>query len=165
MEAYERLFKAAKDLKALSRLTKGAIEKLIYPVGFYRNKAGVILELSRRILRDFNGRVPDTAEELLGFSGVGRKTANLVLGLGFKIPAICVDTHVHRISNRLGWVKTKNPLETEEALMSLFPRNLWIRINTVLVSFGQNLCVPVSPFCSSCKAYRFCGRYGVDKSR
>jgi len=104
------------------KLSKARIQRLIYPVGFYRNKAKVILELSRKIIQDYRGQVPRTLEELLTFKGVGRKTANLVLGLGFGIPAICVDTHVHRISNRLGWVKTKEPTQTEEALQKILPR-------------------------------------------
>jgi len=147
------------------KLSPKSIEKLIYPVGFYRNKARVILNLSGRIIRDFKGLVPSRREELLSFKGVGRKTANLVLGLGFNIPAICVDTHVHRISNRLGWVNTITPDDTETALSRIFPKNLWIELNTALVTFGQNLCVPISPFCSACNATKFCKKVGVEKSR
>jgi len=163
--AANKLFKVAAKAEDMVKLSAGRIEKLIYPVGFYRNKAKVILGLSGRIVKDFKRLVPKNKEELLGFKGVGRKTANLVLGLGFKIPAICVDTHVHRISNRLGWVKTKSPLETEKKLEFLFPKMMWIRINTVLVAFGQNLCVPVSPFCSRCKVSNNCKKAGVEKSR
>ena len=147
------------------RLTNSRIKKLIYPVGFYRRKAKVILDLSSRIIKDFGGQVPDRIDDLLSFNGVGRKTANLVLGLGFNIPAICVDTHVHRISNRLGWVKTKNPEDTEYRLMKIIPRNLWIELNTILVCFGQNLCFPISPLCSKCRVFKFCKRIGAKRAR
>jgi len=160
-----RLFRAADNPADMVKLPAGKIRKLIYPVGFYRNKSRVILELSRKLIRDYSGKVPDSLEELLGLKGVGRKTANLVLGLGFGIPAICVDTHVHRISNRLGWVNTGIPEETEFALRKIIPRKDWIELNTLLVAFGQNLCVPVSPFCSRCRVYKFCGRKGVIKFR
>ena len=161
VEASLRLFKAADTPRKMLRLPAPRIEKLIYPVGFYRNKAKVILGASRRITDEFRGRVPATLESLLSLKGVGRKTANLVLGLGFNIPAICVDTHVHRISNRLGWVKTKTPEETEKALEKVIPRSHWIDLNTILVTFGQNLCLPVSPFCSRCPVFKSCKRRGV----
>jgi endonuclease-3 len=164
-EASNRLFKVADTPRKIIRLSTGRIQKLIYPVGFYRNKAKAILGMSKKILDDFAGRVPDSMDDLLKLKGVGRKTANLVLGLGYNIPAICVDTHVHRISNRLGWVKTKDPQATEEALEKIIPRNYWIKLNTVLVGFGQNLCVPVSPFCSKCYVNRYCRKIGVNKSR
>ncbi|MBN2831309.1 MAG: endonuclease III [Candidatus Omnitrophica bacterium] len=163
--ASKRLFKVADSPRRMIKLTLRRLEKIIYPVGFYRNKAKVILGLSRSIIKDFKGLVPGKIEKLLGFRGVGRKTANLVLGLGFGIPAICVDTHVHRISNRLGWIKTKTPEDTEKELMNIFPRKLWIGLNTILVSFGQNLCLPVSPFCSICTVADFCNKAGVKKSR
>lgn len=165
IEASGRLFKLASSPAEMVKLSYSRIKGLIYPVGFYRNKARNILEISRRILEDFGGRVPDNPESLLGLRGVGRKTANLVLGLGFNIPAICVDTHVHRISNRLGWVRTVTPEATEEYLNKIIPKEYWIGLNTILVSFGQNICVPVSPFCSRCFVYKFCGRCGVEKSR
>jgi len=165
IEASNRLFKAADNPLPMSKLTNTRIQKLIYPVGFYRRKAKVIQDLSTRILRSFNGQVPNKIEDLLSFKGVGRKTANLVLGLGFNIPAICVDTHVHRISNRLGWVKTRGPEDTEYELMKIIPKRLWIDLNTILVSFGQNLCFPVSPFCSKCRVFKFCKRIGVKNRR
>ena len=161
VEASNRLFRVAKTPKKLAALSPLRIEKLIYPVGFYRTKARAILEASRRIIEEFNGKVPDNLEDLLGFKGVGRKTANLVLGLGFGMPAICVDTHVHRVSNRLGWVKTRNPEETEFALRKILPRDKWIGINTTLVTFGQNTCVPVSPLCSRCPVSGLCKKVGV----
>ena len=165
VEASKRLFAMADTPHKMLRLPAGKIQRLIYPVGFYRNKSRVILEISRRIISGYHGQVPDKLEELLKFKGVGPKTANLVLGLGFGIPAICVDTHVHRITNRLGWVKTKDPQGTEEALKKIVPRKLWIALNTDLVAFGQNICLPVSPFCSRCMVHRFCKRCGVTISR
>jgi len=164
-EASKRLFRVANSPRKMIRLPAARIQKLIYPVGFYRNKAKVILGISKKILDDFSARVPDNLVNLLKFKGVGRKTANLVLGLGYGIPAICVDTHVHRISNRLGWVKTKDPHATEEALEKIIPKNYWIRLNTFLVAFGQNLCVPISPFCSKCYVNRYCKKIGVNKFR
>jgi len=165
IQASQRLFKIADRPENMVKLTVARIQKLIYPVGFYRNKSRIISGLSRKLLKDYSGRVPDCLDALLGLKGVGRKTANLVLGLGFGVPAICVDTHVHRITNRLGWVKTGNPEETEFALQKIIPRGKWIELNTLLVTFGQNFCLPVSPFCSKCKVYVFCKRRGVIKSR
>jgi endonuclease-3 len=165
IEASLRLFKVADNPKDMVKLTPLRIQKLIYPVGFYRNKSRVIIGASKRILEDFSGRVPDELDELLKLKGVGRKTANLVLGLGYNKPAICVDTHVHRISNRLGWVKTEIPEETEEALRKIVPRPLWIDLNTTIVTFGQNLCFPVSPFCSRCSVFKYCKRTGVTRFR
>src|SRR4030042_2190898 len=153
VEASRRLFKVADNPYSMVKLSQSRIKKLIYPVGFYRNKSRTILGISAKIIKDSSGRVPHTLEGLLALNGVGRKTANLVLGLGFNIPAICVDTHVHRISNRLGWVKTKKPEETEEALKKIIPRWHWIDLNTRLATFGQNICLPVSPFCSKCHVY------------
>jgi len=165
IEASKRLFKVANNPKSMIKLSPKRLRGIIYPVGFYRGKAKVILGLSHKIINDFNGFVPRKIEELLSFRGVGRKTANLVLGLGFNIPSICVDTHVHRISNRLGWVKTTKPEETEKELGKILPKRLWIELNTILVTFGQNLCVPISPFCSICNVSHFCKKLGVDKSR
>lgn len=165
IEASKRLFKVADNPKAMVKLADRRIKKIIYPVGFYRNKSKVILGISRRILKDFSGRVPKRGEDLLSLKGVGRKTANLVLGLGFNIPAICVDTHVRRISNRLGWVKTKNPEQTEVTLMKIIPQKEWIDLNTTLVTFGQNICLPISPFCSKCYVSKLCNRIGVNRSR
>lgn len=165
VEASDRLFKVAATPRKMVKLSAERIQKLIYPVGFYRTKSKVIRDISNTILKKFSGRVPDTREALLSLKGVGRKTANLVLGLGFKIPAICVDTHVHRISNRLGWVRTRTPEETEFALEKIIPRKEWIDLNTTLVTFGQNMCVPVSPWCSKCKVINFCSRIAVEQSR
>jgi endonuclease-3 len=164
-QASQRLFKFADTPKKMVRLSAGHIQRLIYPVGFYRNKTKAILGISRKLIQDFKGRVPGNLEELLSLKGVGRKTANLVLGLGYKIPAICVDTHVHRISNRLGWVKTKEPHATEEALKKIIPKDYWIRLNTLLVAFGQNMCLPISPYCSRCYVNRYCEKIGVNRYR
>jgi len=165
IEASRRLFKAADTPDKIIRLPRQRIEKLIYPVGFYRNKTKVIRDISAGIVNDFSGHVPDDLDSLLKFKGVGRKTANLVLGLGYNIPAICVDTHVHRISNRLGWVRAKKPEQTENALKKIIPSDYWIKLNTILVAFGQNICLPVSPFCSKCAVYRHCKRIRVNKFR
>ena len=164
-EASARLFKIAKTPQTMVQLSALRIQKRIYPVGFYRTKARTIIEVSRKLIQEFRGSVPSNLEDLLSLKGVGRKTANLVLGLGYNIPAICVDTHVHRISNRLGWVKTKNPEESEYALQKIIPRKEWIDLNTTLVTFGQNLCEPISPFCSKCVVNRLCKKVGVTKSR
>jgi endonuclease-3 len=164
-QASARLFAVAATPKALGRLPERRIAKLIFPAGFYNTKARQIREIARRIAREHDGRVPADREALLDFPGVGRKTANLVLGLGFGIPAICVDTHVHRISNRLGLVRTKTPEETEHALEKVLPQGLWIEINDLLVTFGQNVCQPVSPWCSRCPLAVRCPRLGVGRHR
>lgn len=163
--ASRRLFRLASTPDQMIKLTTEEIEELIYPVGFYRNKASQILELSHRLINEFDSKVPDDLDALLSFRGVGRKTANLVLSVGFDKPAICVDIHVHRISNRLGFVKTKTPDETELQLMKKLPKSEWNRINDLLVAFGQTICKPVSPFCSQCKISHLCEKKGVAKSR
>ena len=151
--------------QTLLALPLKTIEGAIYPVGFYHTKARTVHHVCRELIRRFHGKVPDTLEELLTLKGVGRKTANLVVTLSFKKPGICVDTHVHRISNRLGYAKTKTPEETEMALRKVLPKRYWIEFNDLLVAFGQNLCVPVSPFCSRCKVFQYCPRIGVTKHR
>ena len=161
----ENFFKVAKDPNDVLRLKVSQIEKLIYPVGFYRNKARVLIGIARHLVNEYKGRVPSSEEALLRLKGVGRKTANLVLGLGFGIPAICVDTHVHRIINRLGWTETKDPFSTEMALKKLIPKNWMIKLNTILVAFGQNVCLPISPLCSKCQVKRYCEKVGVKRSR
>ena len=165
LEASRRLFRVADNPKSMLRLNPRKIQKLIYPVGFYRNKSRQILGISRALVEDYSARVPDSFGVLLGLKGLGRKTANLVLGLGFRIPSICVDTHVRRITNRLGWIKTPNPQATEFALQRILPKREWININTTLVTFCQNICLPVSPFCSRCRVFKFCKRTGVARSR
>ncbi len=163
--ASARLFEIASNARTLALLDLKKIEKAIFPVGFYHTKARVVRDVARRLEAEFNGQVPNTIDALLDFKGVGRKTAALVVSLGFDTPAICVDTHVHRISNRLGWIRTKTPHETEEALMKLVPRAHWIDVNEIMVGFGQRVCTPLSPRCSTCPVARSCARVGVGKSR
>jgi endonuclease III len=163
--AAARLFAAADTPATMRRLSARQIERLVYPVGFYRTKARVILGLCRDLLARFGGHVPDDIDALLTLKGVGRKTANLVVTMGFGKPGICVDTHVHRISNRLGYVRTRQPEETEMALRARLPRRFWIGYNDLLVSFGQNVCTPLSPRCSACPVSALCRRVGVTSSR
>jgi endonuclease-3 len=163
--ASTRLFDRAETPVAMQALTAEEIALLIYPAGFYRNKAQQIREISRVLVADYGGNVPDEIDELLLFKGVGRKTANLVLTLGFGKLGICVDTHVHRICNRWGYVTTKTPEQTEMCLRTILPKDYWIEINDLLVAFGQNLCSPVSPRCSVCRLNTRCLRIGVIISR
>lgn len=163
--ASARLFAIADTPESMSRIDLRTIRRAIFPAGFYKTKAVTIREISRRLAREYGGKVPDSVDELTRFKGVGRKTATLVVSLGYGKPAICVDTHVHRISNRLGLVETKNPTETEFALMDIVPQRYWIGYNELLVRFGQNTCKPVSPFCSECPVGRDCPRIGVEKNR
>ncbi len=164
-EASKRLFKRAGTPEEMLTLSEEEIAELIYPAGFYRNKAKIIREISKTIIEKYRGKVPNNLEELLKLKGVGRKTANLVLSKGYGIPAICVDTHVHRIVNRLGFVKTKSPEETEEELMKKLPKKYWTEINEILVAFGQTICKPVSPLCSKCPVEKFCEKVGVERHR
>ena len=163
--ASERLFALADSPAKMLRLTPKQIERAIFPVGFYRTKARVVLGVSRDLIERFGGEVPASIDALLTLKGVGRKTANLVVTRGFNKPGICVDTHVHRISNRLGYVRTGNPEKTEAALRAKLPRRYWIGYNDLLVSFGQNICLPVSPRCSECPVGGLCPRVGVKRSR
>ena len=163
--ATERLFLKAATPTEMIRRRPATIEKLIYPSGFYRVKAGQILEISRQLLDRYDGRVPDSIDELLTLPGVGRKTANLVVTLGFGKPGICVDVHVHRITNRLGWIATGSPDESEAALRELLPRRHWIPLNELMVRHGQAVCRPVSPFCNRCPVAEDCRRVGVDRCR
>jgi endonuclease-3 len=163
--ASERLFSLADTPEKMLGLTRSRIEEAIYPVGFYRTKASQIIEICRQLHEKYDGCVPESIEELLHFKGVGRKTANLVVTLGFGKPGICVDTHVHRICNRWGYVETATPEETEFRLREILPEKYWLRINDLLVTFGQNLCKPVSPFCSKCPIYGHCKRVNVVKNR
>ncbi len=163
--ASERLFRLADTPERLCKLPVARIQKAIYPVGFYRVKAERIKEIACQIARQYNGHVPDSIDELLKLKGVGRKTANLVVARGYNKPAICVDTHVHRITNRWGYVKTKTPEQTEFALREKLPVKYWKDINGLLVAFGQGICRPISPICSKCQIYRYCDRVGVKKQR
>jgi endonuclease-3 len=162
--ASERLFRVARTPKSMAKLTTAQIQKLIYPVSFYRNKAVHVKQTCEQILARYGGRVPDTMEELLTLPGVGRKTANLVLILAHRSDEnICVDTHVHRIANRLGWVQTRTPEQTEHALYRATRRRWWPIINLYLVTWGQNVCRPVYPLCPQCVLVDICPRVGVTR--
>ena len=163
--ASERLLSRAPNPEALSRLHQEKIASLIYPAGFYRTKAKNLKENARLLLSRFDSRVPSNLEDLLSLPGVGRKTANLVLNLGFNIDSICVDTHVHRIANRFGWIDTANPEKSEYALMEILPRKYWIALNELLVQFGQQHCTPLSPRCSTCPVHSYCVRRKVTRQR
>ncbi len=160
-----RLFDYARNPQDFLRLEPAVVERLIYPVGFYRQKTKQLFQLSQQLLQEYDGVVPHTKEQLMNLSGVGLKTANLVLSLGFGIPAICVDTHVHRIVNRLGLVLTATPEETENALKKVLPEQYWIECNTLLVQWGQNMCVARKPFCSLCPLLSLCKQKEVKKHR
>jgi endonuclease-3 len=165
LPASERLFALADKPETLLKLPLPVIEKAIYPVGFYKTKARTIHGICHDILEKFGGKVPDEIDVLMTMKGVGRKTANLVLTEGFGKPAMCVDTHVHRISNRLGYIKTKNPDQTEWELREKLPRKYWMEYNALLVTWGQNVCKPVSPLCSTCPVNDICRKEGVGISR
>lgn len=164
-EASQRLFALAATPVDMQKLSTAAIEQAIYPVGFYRTKAKQIQQICSQLLERYGGLVPDNIDALLMLPGVGRKTANLVVTVGYQKPGICVDIHVHRISNRWGYVETKNPDETEQALRNKLPRKYWIIFNDLLVPYGQHICQPISPLCSQCKLIDCCDRVGVTHSR
>ncbi len=163
--AAQRLFRIAPTVDALAKARVADVRKAIYPVGFYNTKAQQLVAMARRIVEEFGGKVPDDIDTLLTFKGIGRKTANLVVTAGYGKPGICVDTHVHRISNRWGYVRTKTPAETEKALRAKLPQRYWIEYNDLLVAFGQTRCKPLSPICSDCPVARWCPRVGVTRSR
>jgi endonuclease III len=163
--ATEKLFQLAKTPQELLQIPPAKIAKTIYPVGFYQVKARTIHHVSRELIDRFSAKVPDDLDDLLSIKGVGRKTANLVIALAYGKDAICVDVHVHRISNRLGYVKTKTPEKTEFALREKLPRSYWIIYNTLMVAFGRKTCKPVSPLCSRCPVLKYCDRVGVTISR
>ena len=155
-KASRELFKKAKNFYELKNMSVKELEKLIYPVGFYKTKAKNLKKLAEKIIVEFNGKIPKERSDLVSLSGVGRKTANLVLAVAFDRDVICVDTHVHRISNRLGLVRTKTTLETELALMKIIPKRYWKKINFLFVAYGQNLCKPINPNCKECKIRKYC---------
>lgn len=165
LAASDRLFAIATTPETILAVPLGQIEKSIYPVSFYRTKARTIHEICRQLLSRYAGEVPSDLEELLSLPGVGRKTANIVVTLGFQKPGIAVDTHVHRISNRLGYVRTRTPEKTEMALRRKLPPKYWMVFNDLLVTYGQNLCKPISPHCSLCKISTYCARVGVKTRR
>ncbi len=161
----ERLFSLADTPSTMLSLPLEEIERTIYPAGFYKTKAKTIHAISEILLSEYAGKVPSTSEELMKLPGVGIKTANLTLNLGFGIEAICVDCHVHKIANRMGWVSTKTPEETELALQSVMPRRFWIPLNELLVIYGQLICTSISPWCSKCPQENSCPKAGVERSR
>lgn len=163
--ASERLFALAPDVTSMSSLTVKEIEKAIYPVGFYRVKAERIKEICSDLIVNYKSKVPADIDNLLTLKGVGRKTANLVVTLGYRKPGICVDTHVHRITNRWGYIETETPEKTEFALRKILPGQYWLEINGLLVAFGQGICRPLSPLCTKCAIHRFCDKVGVTKFR
>ena len=163
--ASERLFNLAASPREMLRLSVGQIEKAIYPVGFYRTKARRIKEICRLLIDKFSSRVPDSIEDLLTLKGVGRKTANLVLTEGFGKLGVCVDTHVHRITNRLGFCRSGSPEETETCLRNRLPKRYWIEYNKLLVTWGQNICKSISPLCGVCAVEKYCRKIGVGKHR
>jgi len=165
IKASKKLYQILNKPEDIYNLTSKEIEIAIYPVGFYKRKSLQIIEICKELYEKYNSKVPKDIPTLLTFNGVGRKTANLVLSEGYNIPAICVDTHVHRISNRFGFLKTKNPEETEMELRQKLNKKYWIIYNTLLVSFGQKICRPVSPYCSKCKISKYCKKINVKKSR
>ncbi len=163
--ASERLYQIAETPAAILKLTQEKIEKAIYPVSFYRNKSRHILAICQILEDEYAGKVPNQLEPLLKLPGVGRKTANLVVTVAYNLPGICVDTHVHRISNRLGLIRTLTPDESEIALRKKLPPKYWIEYNDILVPYGQYICTPLSPFCSRCAVIKFCKQEGVKKHR
>jgi len=165
LESSRRLLAKAPGPEELTALTEAQVARLAYPAGFYRTKAASLKKIAAILLEQYNGEVPASMDALLALPGVGRKTANLVLIEAFDLPGICVDVHVHRISNRCGWLSTKTPEETEMTLREILPKKYWKGINALLVLYGQNLCRPVSPHCSRCVIKTHCKRVGVGKSR
>ena len=164
--AAKRLFSLANNPKDMLKLSKKQIEKAIFPVGFYPTKAKYIKETCKKLIADYDGKVPDKEGELLKLPGIGRKCMGIVMNYGFgKDSHLPTDTHVHKLANRLGWVKTKTPEKTEQALMEIIPKKYWHDLNNLLVAHGQNICVPVSPFCSKCQISKYCPRNGVIRSR
>ena len=161
LAASERLFSLADNPEKMLSLSDEEIEKAIYPAGFYKRKAQNIKEISKTLIEKYDGKVPSTQDELLALPGVGIKTANLTLNLGFNIDAICVDCHVHQIANRIGWIDTKTPEESVDALESIMPRRFWIPLNELLVAYGQNVCLSISPLCSECPICKECPKKGL----
>ena len=161
----ERLTKEARTPGEMLAIPIDTLQKLIYPVGFYKNKSRTLKDVSEILIKEYGGKVPDSLDELLKLKGVGRKTANLVITEGYNMPGICVDTHVHRISNRIGIVKTRNPIQTEEVLRGILPKKYWIIYNTLLVTFGKRICTPISPHCSTCPISHLSKKIGVTKHR
>ena len=165
-KAAARLLKKHNTPEKILQLSEKQIQKLIYPVGFYKTKAKRIKEISKTLINEYNSKVPEDFKELLKLKGVGRKTANIVMTYGHKKQGyLAIDTHCHRIPNRIGWIKTKTPDETEKQLKKILPKKYWMEFNHLLVKFGQTICVPVSPFCSKCPIEKHCKKIGVEQHR
>lgn len=165
IESSKKLFTILKTPNDIHNITTKQIQDAIYPCGFYRRKAIQIKQICTQLAEDFNSKVPNNINTLLQFKGIGRKTANLILSQGFNIPAICVDVHVHRISNRLGFIKTNTPNQTEQQLNKHLPKKYWIEYNTLLVAFGQTICTPINPFCSKCPISNHCKKINVNQNK
>jgi endonuclease-3 len=165
LEASKRLLAKASGPRELAAMREDHVARLAYPAGFYRTKAANLKKIAAILLAEYNGGIPPDMDALLALPGVGRKTANLVLIEAFDLPGICVDVHVHRISNRCGWLRTKTPEETEMTLREILPKKYWKGLNALLVLYGQHLCRPVSPWCSRCVIQSHCGKVGVERSR
>lgn len=163
--AVDRLFARARTPRTITKMNERQIEELIFPVGFYRTKARNLKATARKLVYELDSKVPQTLDELLRLPGIGRKSANLILSVAFGIPAICVDTHVHRVTNRWGYVETNDSYHTEMALREKLPKKYWIEINRLLVIYGQNVCTPQSPRCSVCRIERYCDKVGVTRTR
>lgn len=161
----EELFKVAKTPEEMLKLPLAKLEKIIFSSGYYHNKAKTIRHISQELIDRFNSQVPDTREELMSIKGIGPKTANIVLAFSFNKPVIPVDTHVNRIPNRIGWIKTKSPEQSELALMEIIPKEYWADFNGIFVLFGKTVCLPVSPLCSTCPIKDYCKRINVKHSR
>jgi endonuclease-3 len=163
--AAQRLYKLADTPEKMMKLRTKHIEKAIYPAGFYKTKAKRLKDISKTLVEKYNSKVPDTIEELVKLYGVGRKTANIVMVFGFNKPAIPVDTHVHKMANRLGWIKTKTPEQTEQELRKKLQKKYWLEINELFVRHGQNICLSVSPWCSKCTIQKYCSQTGISRIR
>ncbi|MBS1267169.1 MAG: G/T mismatches repair enzyme [Candidatus Woesearchaeota archaeon] len=163
--ASQRLFKLAKTPEKMMKIKTKKIEKAIYPAGFYKTKAKRIKNISKVLVEEYNSKVPETINELVKLHGVGRKTANIVMVFAYNKPAIPVDTHVHKLSNRLGWLNTKNPDQTEQKLRKKLPKKYWLEINELFVRHGQEICKSISPWCSKCTIKKYCQQKGVERSR
>lgn len=161
----EKLFEKYPTIQKLAKADKKDVIEIIRKIGFYNQKAKYVINTAKKVIKDFHGKVPDTIEELTQLPGVGRKVASCVMVYSFNVPALPIDIHCHRISNRLGWVRTKTPEETEQKLRKILPKKHWLAFNNIFVAHGKTICVPVSPYCSKCPVFKYCKRIGVKRRR